>query len=189
MARTEKLAGAIISLLLNIAHLRVHRMVHVLGSKLIYEPELAKLPRYSAVFSPQGKLNLSEDVSKFLSFQQRGTTMTISLRATRKLHGSSPPHQDTTNALQISHPPTLHALHLHIRPSPALGSQTQSHGHHLFSIQSLAAAAYKQKGEISCRVWSWEARPTLWRTFSCRYVSVMSFADFRKCFLIQIYLS
>jgi len=89
MARTEKLAGAIIWLLLNCAHLRVHRTVDVPESKLFCELllELAKLARYSAVISPQGGLNLllphSGDVSKFLPFHRRGTTITIPLRAAR----------------------------------------------------------------------------------------------------------
>lgn len=69
MAKKE-LAGAIISFLLSTARSRVHRKGHVLASKVVYELELAKLARYSAGFSPQGRLNFlflhSMHVSKFL---------------------------------------------------------------------------------------------------------------------------
>ena len=176
MARTEKLAGAIISLLLNTAHLRVHRMVRVLGSKLFCELllELAKLARYSAVFSPQGRPNLlflhSEDVSKFLPFHQRGTRITIPPRATRNLHGSPPPpprhHKDITDSFP-------YALHTHTRSRPCMKDPDPAPRapSTLYTVPDSSCIHAEPCGQLH-RACSWEARPSSWKTSSHRDLSL-----------------
>lgn len=147
------MAGAIISLLLNTAHLRVHRMVRALGSKLCCEllPELAKLARYRAVFSPEPLISALRGCVKFLPFHRRGTAVTIPPRATGKTHGSPPPPPRHHKHITDNFP---YALYTHSRSSPPPGSQIQPHGHHLFSIQSPAAAASRRNGEVNRTVCS-----------------------------------
>lgn len=120
MAKRGKLAGAIISFLLSAAHSRVHRKVHVLASMLLYELELAKLARYSAGFSPQGRLNFlflhSMHASKFLLSSIKGS------------HNNSVVGYKHRGAPGSPSPPPGHHKHLadnlacalHTQPCPAL---------------------------------------------------------------------
>lgn len=160
MARPGKLAGAIISFLLSTARLRVQRKVHVLASKLVYGLELAKLARYSAGFSPRGRLNFlflhSMHVSEFLPSIERLPQQQHlwGLQRSCWQPSSKTPghHKYLTDNLPCG---------LHTQPSPA---QILPHGHHLLS--TAPGSSCTQAGQLH-RVCSWEVKTPSWKTSSC----------------------
>lgn len=168
----------------------MHTKVHALASKLVYGLELAKLARYSAGFSPQGRLNflflhlMQFWCQNFSFFPLKGYhNNNIVGYKYREAPGSPSPAPEHHKHLPDNQPC---ALHTHPSPaqlsgprsSPWAPSAPHSPWEQLHPGSSTAQRLFL-RGEGTF-VGNLQLR---------RSASVASFPDFKKDFLVQFYLS